>query len=250
MNGNGDSPKTFALIGAAGYIAPRHMRAVKELGGDLVAAVDPSDSVGQMDSYFPEARFFVEFERFDRHVDKLRRRGELIDFVSICSPNYLHDAHARFALRSGADAICEKPLVLNPWNIDALQEIEQSTGQKVNTILQLRLHPSIIALKEEMPTRSKSSSGVSGVSSSISRYSTSTSGGVNAATVSSPRLGKEAITFPRFTNCGKVTPNSASSFVRTLTPLIAINPIRIDNPHESCLLDYAAGSVWVARRRA
>lgn len=150
MNGNGDSPKTFALIGAAGYIAPRHMRAVKELGGDLVAAVDPSDSVGQMDSYFPEARFFVEFERFDRHVDKLRRRGELIDFVSICSPNYLHDAHARFALRSGADAICEKPLVLNPWNIDALQEIEQSTGQKVNTILQLRLHPSIIALKEKV----------------------------------------------------------------------------------------------------
>ncbi len=150
MQGNGSSPKTFALIGAAGYIAPRHMRAIKEIGGDLVAAIDRSDSVGQMDSYFPDARFFVEFERFDRHLDKLRRRGELIDFISICSPNYLHDAHARFALRSGADAICEKPLVLNPWNIDALQEIEQATGQKVNTILQLRLHPSIIALKEKV----------------------------------------------------------------------------------------------------
>ena len=150
MQGNGSSPKTFALIGAAGYIAPRHMRAIKEIGGDLVAAIDRSDSVGQMDSYFPDARFFVEFERFDRHLDKLRRRGELIDFISICSPNYLHDAHARFALRSGADAICEKPLVLNPWNIDALQEIEQATGQKVNTILQLRLHPSIIALREKV----------------------------------------------------------------------------------------------------
>ncbi|GFO82350.1 MAG: oxidoreductase [Methyloceanibacter sp.] len=150
MHGNGACPKTFALIGAAGYIAPRHMRAIKDTGGNLVAAFDPADSVGQMDSFFPDARFFVEFERFDRHVDKLRRRGELIDFISVCSPNYLHDAHARFALRSGADAICEKPLVLNPWNIDALQEIEQATGQKVNTILQLRLHPSIIALKEKV----------------------------------------------------------------------------------------------------
>lgn len=148
MHDTGGVPATFALIGAAGYIAPRHMRAIKDTGGQLVAAFDPADSVGQMDTFFPETRFFVEFERFDRHVDKLRRRGELIDFISICSPNYLHDAHVRFALRSGAHAICEKPLVLNPWNIDGLQEVEQSTGRKVNTILQLRLHPSIIALKE------------------------------------------------------------------------------------------------------
>ena len=111
--------KTFALIGAAGYVAPRHMRAIKAVGGELKVAFDPKDSVGIIDSYFPDADFFVEFERFDRHVDKLRRRGEKIDYVSICSPNYLHDAHCRFALRSDADAICEKPLVLNPWNIDA-----------------------------------------------------------------------------------------------------------------------------------
>src|SRR5690606_36867016 len=110
-------------IGAAGYVAPRHMRAIRDSGCELKAAFDPADSVGVLDSYFPETRFFVEFERFDRHVDKLRRRGEAIDYVSICSPNYLHDAHARFALRSGADAICEKPLVLNPWNIDGLAEM-------------------------------------------------------------------------------------------------------------------------------
>ena len=114
----------FALIGAAGYVAPRHMKAIKAVGGDLVVAFDPNDSVGVIDSHFPDAHFFVEFERFDRHVDKLRRRDEKIDYVSICSPNYLHDAHCRFALRSGADAICEKPLVLNPWNIDGLAEIE------------------------------------------------------------------------------------------------------------------------------
>jgi UDP-N-acetyl-2-amino-2-deoxyglucuronate dehydrogenase len=150
MGVNSNRPNTFALIGAAGYIAPRHMRAITDVGGDLVAAFDPADSVGQIDSHFPDTRFFVEFERFDRYIDKLRRRGETTDFVSICSPNYLHDAHVRFALRSDADAICEKPLALNPWNIDGLAEIEQSTGRKVNTILQLRLHPSIIALKEKV----------------------------------------------------------------------------------------------------
>ena len=150
MAGNSCGPRSFALIGASGYIAPRHMRAIKELGGDLTAAFDPADSVGIMDSYFPDARFFVEFERFDRHIDKLRRRGNGVDYMAICSPNYLHDAHARFALRSDADAICEKPLVLNPWNIDGLAEIEEITGRRVNTILQLRLHPSIIALKQKV----------------------------------------------------------------------------------------------------
>ena len=139
--------KYFALIGAAGYVAPRHMKAIKAVGGDLRVAFDPNDSVGIIDSYFPDAHFFTEFERFDRHVDKLRRRGERIDYVSICSPNYLHDAHIRFGLRSGSDVICEKPLVLNPWNIDGLFEIERETGRKINTILQLRLHPAIQALK-------------------------------------------------------------------------------------------------------
>jgi UDP-N-acetyl-2-amino-2-deoxyglucuronate dehydrogenase len=142
--------QTFALIGAAGYVAPRHMRAIRDVGGQLVAALDPSDSVGVIDSFFPEARFFVEFERFDRHLDKLRRKGEGIDFISICSPNYLHDAHVRFALRSGADAICEKPLVLNPWNLDGLAEAARETGREVSTILQLRLHPSIIELKKKI----------------------------------------------------------------------------------------------------
>jgi UDP-N-acetyl-2-amino-2-deoxyglucuronate dehydrogenase len=142
--------RSFALIGAAGYVAPRHMRAIRDVGGNLVVALDPNDSVGVIDSYFPDARFFVEFERFDRHVEKLRRIGRGLDFVSICSPNYLHDAHVRFALRSDADAICEKPLVLNPWNLDALEEIEQRTGRKVNTILQLRLHPAIQALKRRV----------------------------------------------------------------------------------------------------
>jgi len=142
--------KKFALIGAAGYIAPRHMRAIKETNNNLVVALDKCDSVGIIDSFFPEADFFTEFERFDRHVDKLKRRGEKIDFVSITTPNYLHDAHIRWALRSGADAICEKPLVLNPWNVDALEEIEKETGKKVYNILQLRLHPSIIALKEKI----------------------------------------------------------------------------------------------------
>ncbi len=147
--------KKFALIGAAGYIAPRHMKAIKDTGNDLVAAFDPNDSVGIMDSYFPNAAFFTEFERFDRHVEKLRRNGEKLDYVSICSPNYLHDAHMRFGLRSGADVICEKPIVLNPWNIDALQEIERETGHNIYTILQLRLHESIIALKNKVEAAPK-----------------------------------------------------------------------------------------------
>lgn len=142
--------KRFALIGAAGYIAPRHMKAIKETGNTLVAALDKHDNVGILDSYFPECDFFTEFERFDRHIDKLRRQKQGIDYVSICSPNYLHDSHIRFALRHQADAICEKPLVLNPWNVDALAEIEKETGRKVNTILQLRLHPSIIKLRNEV----------------------------------------------------------------------------------------------------
>jgi UDP-N-acetyl-2-amino-2-deoxyglucuronate dehydrogenase len=142
--------KNFALIGAAGYIAPRHLQAIRDTGNNLVAALDKFDSVGIMDSYFPKADFFTEFERFDRHLDKLKRLGQQIDYVSICSPNYLHDSHIRFALRHHADAICEKPLVLNPWNVEALEEIEKETGKKVFTILQLRLHPNIIQLKKEI----------------------------------------------------------------------------------------------------
>lgn len=142
--------KNFALIGVAGYIAPRHLQAIKETGNNLVAALDKSDTVGVMDSYFPNADFFTEFERFDRHIEKLRRKGTDLDYVSICTPNYLHDSHIRFALRHHADAICEKPLVLNPWNVDALEEIERETGKRINTILQLRLHPSIIALREKV----------------------------------------------------------------------------------------------------
>jgi UDP-N-acetyl-2-amino-2-deoxyglucuronate dehydrogenase len=147
--------KKFALIGAAGYIAPRHMRAIKDTGNDLVTAYDPNDSVGIMDSYFPNAAFFTEFERFDRHVEKLKRDGNKIDYVSICSPNYLHDAHMRFGLRNGADVICEKPIVLNPWNIDALQDIEKETGKHIYTILQLRLHKSIIDLKTKVESAPK-----------------------------------------------------------------------------------------------
>jgi UDP-N-acetyl-2-amino-2-deoxyglucuronate dehydrogenase len=147
--------KKFALIGAAGYIAPRHMQAIKFTGNHLVAAMDPSDSVGIIDSFFPDSSFFTEFERFDRHIDKIQRGSadEVLDFTTICSPNYLHDSHIRFALRSGTEAICEKPLVLNPWNIDALLRIEEGTGKKVNTILQLRLHPSILALRDQMANR-------------------------------------------------------------------------------------------------
>lgn len=142
--------KDFALIGAAGYIASRHLKAIKNTGNNLVAAYDPFDSVGIMDSYFPNADFFVEFERFDRHIDMLKRKNNKIDFVSVCSPNYLHDSHIRFGLRSQADVICEKPIVLNPWNIDALEEIEKENDKHIFSILQLRLHPSIIALREKV----------------------------------------------------------------------------------------------------
>lgn len=142
--------KNFALIGVAGYIAERHLRAIKETNNKLIATLDKFDCVGKIDSYYPEADFFTEYERFDRHIDKLKRENINIDFVSICTPNYLHDSHIRFALRHGAEAICEKPVVLNPWNIEALQVIEKETGKKVNNILQLRLHPSIIELKKRI----------------------------------------------------------------------------------------------------
>jgi len=142
--------KNFGLIGAAGYIAPRHMAAIKATNNNLLAAYDTFDSVGVIDSHFPNADFFTEFERFDRHVDKLKRQGNALDYVSVCSPNYLHDSHIRFGLRNQADVICEKPLVLNPWNLDALQEIEKETGKKVFNILQLRLHQSIIDLKNKI----------------------------------------------------------------------------------------------------
>ncbi|MBN1596797.1 MAG: Gfo/Idh/MocA family oxidoreductase [Bacteroidales bacterium] len=142
--------KNFAIIGVGGYIAIRHLRAIKDTGNNLLATLDPNDSVGIIDSFFPDSNFFVEFERFDRHIDKLRRSGTQLDYVSICSPNYLHDSHIRSALRWGADAICEKPLVLNPWNVDALAEIEKESGKHIYNILQLRLHPSIIELKKQI----------------------------------------------------------------------------------------------------
>ncbi len=149
--------KRFALVGAGGYIAPRHMKAIKETGNDLVAALDKNDSVGIMDNYFPTADFFTEFERFDRHLEKLKRKGTGIDYLSVCSPNYLHDAHIRFGLRLGADVICEKPLVLNPWNIDALREMEEETGKKVYNILQLRVHPKVIELRNRLVAENKKS---------------------------------------------------------------------------------------------
>jgi UDP-N-acetyl-2-amino-2-deoxyglucuronate dehydrogenase len=144
------TPKNFGIIGVAGYIAVRHLHAIKETGNNLLASLDKFDSVGRIDSYFPESDFFVEFERFDRHFDKLKRTGTKIDYVSICSPNYLHDSHIRFALRHQAEAICEKPIVLNPWNVDALQEIENETGHKIYTVLQLRLHPKILELRDKI----------------------------------------------------------------------------------------------------
>jgi UDP-N-acetyl-2-amino-2-deoxyglucuronate dehydrogenase len=142
--------KNFAIIGIGGYIANRHLRAIKETRNTLLASLDPSDSVGIIDGFFPDSNFFVEFERFDRHIDKLRRGGTHLDYVSICSPNYLHDSHIRFALRWGANAICEKPIVLNPWNVDALSEIEKESGGNIYNILQLRLHPSLIELKKKI----------------------------------------------------------------------------------------------------
>ncbi len=143
--------KNFALIGASGYIAPRHLKAIKDTNNNLIAALDKFDSVGIIDSYFPNADFFVEPERFDRHIEKLKYENDLrLDYMSICTPNYLHDSHIRMALRRGADAICEKPLVLNPWNIDALINMEKESGQKVWNILQLRVHQSIIELKKKV----------------------------------------------------------------------------------------------------
>jgi len=142
--------KKFALIGAAGFVAPRHMKAIKDVGGDLLAILDPHDSVGVVDKYFPDALFFSEVERFDRYLEKIKRAGEGVQYISICSPNYLHDAHCRLALRVGADAICEKPLVLKPWNLDQLQEIEKETEKKIYTVLQLRLHPELIKLKNKI----------------------------------------------------------------------------------------------------
>ena len=151
-----NSTKNFALIGAAGYIAPRHLKAIQDTQNTLIAALDKFDSVGIMDQYFPKADFFTEFERFDRHLEKLKRHQNItLDYVSICSPNYLHDAHIRMALRSGAHAICEKPIVLNPWNIDALSAIEKESDGNIYTILQLRLHSAIIALKAKVVSEVK-----------------------------------------------------------------------------------------------
>lgn len=142
--------KTFAMTGAAGYIAPRHIQAIKECGHELIAAMDIHDSVGILDTYFPQVYFFTAYERFDRYLHKQQRKSQSIDYLSVCSPNHLHDAHCRLGLRNGCDVICEKPLVLNPWNIDALQELELETGRRIFNILQLRLHPAIIALKSEI----------------------------------------------------------------------------------------------------
>ena len=147
--------KNFAIIGVGGYIAPRHLKAIKDTNNVLVAAYDKFDSVGLLDSYFPETSFFTEQELFDRHCTKLKDINRQIDYISICTPNYLHDAHIRYGLRLGADVICEKPIVLNPWNIDALQKVEQREGKKINTILQLRLHKSIIDLKKEIEAAPK-----------------------------------------------------------------------------------------------
>jgi len=157
----GARPRNFALLGAAGFVTPRHLKAIRDTGNTLVAAVDPHDSVGVLDQYFPEARFFTEIERFDRHCEKLRRRGEdeRVHYVTVCSPNYLHDAHVRLALRLHADAICEKPLVISPWNLDQLAELEEEYGARVRTVLQLRYHPAILALRADLeadPRREKS----------------------------------------------------------------------------------------------
>lgn len=146
------NPKNFAITGVAGFVAARHLKAIADTGNRLVAAVDPHDAVGVLDRYAFDVRFFTEFERFDRHLEKLRRgpAADRVDYVSICSPNYLHDAHMRLALRVGADALCEKPLVINPWNLDGLQELEQETGQRIYTVLQLRLHPALVAFRERL----------------------------------------------------------------------------------------------------
>jgi len=177
-----NAPKNFGLIGVAGYVAERHLKAIRDTGNILLASLDKFDSVGKLDSYFPNSDFFVEFERFDRHFDKLKRTGIHVDYVSICSPNYLHDAHIRFALRHQADAICEKPLVLNPWNIDALQEIEKETGHKIFNILQLRHHPRIIELREKIlasPSDKKHDIDLSYITSRGNWYQISWKGDIN-----------------------------------------------------------------------
>lgn len=142
--------KNFGIIGVGGYVAPRHLKAIKETGNNLVVALDKSDSVGIMDSYFPMCNFYTEYERFDRYVDKLRHTPNKLDYISVCTPNYLHDSHIRFGLKNGCDVICEKPIVLNTWNIDALQRMEEETNRKINTIFQLRLHPAIKTWKEKI----------------------------------------------------------------------------------------------------
>lgn len=149
--------RNFAVTGVAGFVARRHLEAIKAVGGRLVAAVDPHDAVGLLDQYSFDVRFFTEFERFDRHLEKLRRgpEAERVNYVSICSPNYLHDAHIRLALRVGADAICEKPLVINPWNLAPLQELERETGRRIYTVLQLRLHPTLVRLRRDVLEGSK-----------------------------------------------------------------------------------------------
>lgn len=145
-------PRNFGLVGAAGFVAPRHMKAIKDTGNRLIAATDPHDNVGVLDGYFPEVRFFTEIERFDRHLEKLRRKGDdqRMHYLSVCSPNYLHDSHVRLALRLGADAICEKPLVINPWNLDELAELEHETGRRIYTVLQLRHHPALQAVRARL----------------------------------------------------------------------------------------------------
>ncbi len=145
----------FALIGAAGFIAPKHLKAIADVGGELIAAYDPSDSVGHLDNYFPKASFFTEFERFDRHLSKLRDLGKGVNYISVCSPNYLHDSHIRYALRTGAHCICEKPLTLRPWNIKGLTKDSQNSGNQIFTILQLRLHQNVIALKKRVEDKLK-----------------------------------------------------------------------------------------------
>jgi UDP-N-acetyl-2-amino-2-deoxyglucuronate dehydrogenase len=149
--------KNFAVIGVGGYIAPRHLRAIRDTGNSLVAAVDPKDSVGILDQFSFDVSFFTEIERFDRHLEKLRRGPEekRVHYISVCSPNYLHDAHCRLALRIGADAICEKPLVINPWNFEALEELEAETGHCIHTVLQLRVHPELIKLKRSLQEESR-----------------------------------------------------------------------------------------------
>ena len=174
--------KNFILIGASGYIAPKHMKAIKDTGNNLLAALDKHDSVGILDSYFPKANFFTEYERFDRHVERLKRQKIYTDYVTVCSPNYLHDAHIRFGLRLGADVICEKPLTLNPWNVEALVDMEKETGKNVYTILQLRLHPAIIALKEKIkngPSKKKYSLNLAYITARGNWYHSSWKGDIN-----------------------------------------------------------------------